>query len=291
MNRKIRNTIFQYLQAIIGTLIGAFAVAAFLSPFNIAPGGVTGISVILNSVLGFPIGFMVFLFNIPILIMSAYMLPGGWRAAFSTIFVVVIYSVAIEIFKASLAGYVLSNDRLLNALFGGVLAGLSGGFVYRSGMSLGGTSTIALIVQRRTGMSMSSIFLYTDALIILLAGWVFGLEGALYALVVLFISGIATDYVMEGPSVIRTVVIITDQGETISYAILEGLQRGVTLLPAKGMYTGQDRSMLYITIARSQVNEMRQLVQNIDPHAFIVIGIGHSAYGHGFKETRPALPE
>jgi uncharacterized membrane-anchored protein YitT (DUF2179 family) len=287
--RYFRNNVFNYIQAIIGTIISAFSVVMFLSPAEIAPGGVTGIAVILNHVWGLPIGVMVLIFNIPIIIMGAYMLPGGWRATISTIFVIVLFSAAIEIIAQQLNGLVLSDDRLLNAIFGGILAGLASGFVYRSGMTMGGTSTIALIVQRRTGMSMSSIFLYTDTLIIILAGWVFGLEGALYALVVLFISGIATDYTMEGPSVIRTVVIITDKGEAISQAVMDNLHRGVTRLAAKGMYTQQDHDMLYITVTRSQVNELRQLVQDIDANAFLVIGLGHTAYGQGFKAVKQKM--
>jgi uncharacterized membrane-anchored protein YitT (DUF2179 family) len=286
--KHFRIHIFNYLQAIVGTLIGALAVVIFLSPFEIAPSGVTGISVVLNAVFNFPISWMILAFNVPIVILGAYTLPGGWRTILNTIFIVIIYTSAIAIFSDTLEGFFITEDRLLNAIFGGVLTGLYAGLVYRSGMSMGGTGTIALIVQRYTGMSMSSIFLMTDTGTILLAGLVFGLEGALYALIVLFIAGLATDYVMEGPSVIRTAMIITEEPETVSRAIMDNLHRGVTLLSAKGMYTGQDRSLLYVTIARAQSHELRQIVQTADEHAFIVIGLGHTAYGGGFK-TRRAL--
>lgn len=195
----------------------------------------------------------------------------------------VIYSIAIEILGNALEGVVLSQDRMLNTIFGGALMGLYTGLIYRSGMSMGGTGTIALIIQRYTGMSMSSIFLITDTGTIMLAGFVFGLEGALYALVVLFIAGLATDYVMEGPSVIRTAMIITQKPEEVSQAIMDNVQRGVTMLSGKGMYTGQERSLLYVTIARAESNELRKVVQNADEDAFIVIGMGHTAYGEGFK--------
>lgn len=284
--RHFHISLFDYGQAIIGTIIGAFAVVVFLSPFEIAPSGVTGVAVVLNSLFSWPLGWMILFFNIPIVIWGAYTLPGGWRTVIDTMFLVVIYSAAIEILGVTLHDVVLSQDRLLNAIFGGVLTGVYSGLVYRSGMSMGGTGTVALILQRYTGMSMSNIFLLTDTGTILLAGAVFGFEGALYALVVLFISGLATDYVMEGPSVIRTAMIITDEPEAVSHAIIEQLHRGATLLSGRGMYTGQERSLLYVTVARSQSNELRQIVQRIDSHAFIVIGLGHTAYGEGFKVSK-----
>lgn len=281
--RQFRTNLFNYIQAIVGAIIGALAIVVFLSPFEIAPSGVTGIAVVLESLFNWPLGWMILIFNIPIVIWGAYTLPGGWRTVLDTIFIVVIYSIAIEILGNALEGVVLSQDRMLNTIFGGALMGLYTGLIYRSGMSMGGTGTIALIIQRYTGMSMSSIFLITDTGTIMLAGFVFGLEGALYALVVLFIAGLATDYVMEGPSVIRTAMIITQKPEEVSQAIMDNVQRGVTMLSGKGMYTGQERSLLYVTIARSESNELRKVVQNADKDAFIVIGMGHTAYGEGFK--------
>jgi uncharacterized membrane-anchored protein YitT (DUF2179 family) len=130
---------------------------------------------------------------------------------------------------------------------------------------------------------MSMTYLYTDIAVVVLAGLVYGWAGALYALIVIFIGGLATDYVLEGPSVIRTAVIITDHPEAVSKAVMEQMHRGVTSWEAKGMYTGQPRTVLYITIARSQVEDLRRIVTFVDPRAFLVIGQGHTAYGEGFR--------
>lgn len=286
MSNNVFDEIVSYAFSIIGAFIGAASVIIFLVPFDIAPGGISGIAVMLNEVIATPIGLVTLLLNIPIMILAWRLLPRGRKVVGNTILVVVIYTAALDLLTPFLGDIVVSDDRLLNALFGGVTGGLSSGLIYRSGSSLGGTSTIALIIQRYTGMSMSTVFLYTDTLIIIGAGLVFGIEGALYALVVLFITGVATDYVMEGPSVIRTVFIITDYPEAVSKSIIEQLGRGVTLLPAKGMYTGNERAMLYVTITRPQATEIVQVVQQADEHAFVVVGQGHTAYGHGFRVNR-----
>lgn len=197
-----------------------------------------------------------------------------------------VYSVSLDVLNQLIDFQALSQDVLLNALFGGVTGGIAGGLVFRTGGSFGGTSTLALILQRRTGTPMSTTFLYTDAAVIGLAGLVYGWEPALYAVVSLFVGGVAVDYMLEGPSVVRTAVIITDNPEDLSTAIMQRLDRGVTGWEATGMYTGRQRWMLYVSIGRSQVSDLRQLVMETDPAAFVVIGQGHTAYGEGFRRLK-----
>ncbi|MCA9892696.1 MAG: YitT family protein [Anaerolineae bacterium] len=281
--KTILGTIMLYIQLVIAALLGAASVVFFLVPADIAPQGVSGLAAMANTLFNTPVGLGILVMNIPIQYMGYKMLPGGWRMVTRSLVVIIIYSIAIDLMTPLVQGAGFSDDRLLNTLFGGILGGISGGMVYRAGANFGGTSTIAQILRHRTGIPMSSIFLYTDTAIVLLAGWVYGLEGALYAMVVVFLGGMASDYVMEGPSVIRTAVIITNEPQAVSAAIISQLHRGVTGWEATGMYTGQSRTVLYVTISRSQVNDLRDLVSSIDPVAFIVIGQGHTAYGEGFK--------
>jgi uncharacterized membrane-anchored protein YitT (DUF2179 family) len=127
--------------------------------------------------------------------------------------------------------------------------------------------------------------LYTDTLIILMAGLVFGWTGALYAIVALFVDGTVADYVLEGPSRVRTATIITNHPQEVAGVVMTQLGRGVTAWEGRGMYTGQERSILFVTINRPQVNELRHLVMQVDADAFMVIGQGHTAYGEGFLEN------
>ena len=266
----------------LAIVIGAISIQLFFTPANIAPTGVTGLSVILNELVDTPIGLMVFVLNIPIMLIG-YCYLNGMRVVIITLIAIIGYSIALDNIGPYLPEGGLSDNVLLNALFGGVTGGIGTGFVLRAGGTYGSSSMLALIIQRRTGTPMSTTFLYVDFIVITLAGLVFGWEAALYATVALFLSGVATDYVLEGPSVIRVVFIITEFPVAVSKVILEDLDRGVTAMNAKGMYTDSERAFLMITISRSEVNQLRDLVSTVDENAFIVVGQGHTAYGAGFK--------
>ncbi len=269
----------------LGALISAVGVIVFQVPFNIAPGGVSGLAIIISHLAGgAPIGLLVLLGNIPIQLF-AYRVLGGWRSIIATLFAVALYSVLIDVLTPLLAGHALSDDIFLNALYAGVVGGIGGGLVFRAGGTLGGTSTLGRILQINYGIPLSSSTLYTDSGVVLLAGVVFGWEGALYAIVALFVGGAVTDYVLEGPSVIRTGTVITDYPDTVAQAIIQQMGRGVTSWQGKGMFTHKERSVLFVTVGRQQVGALRRVVRQADSKAFLVIGQGHAAYGQGFHEV------
>jgi uncharacterized membrane-anchored protein YitT (DUF2179 family) len=267
-----------------GALLNALAVVVFLAPFEIAPSGVSGVGVILNAKFGTSIGLIIILGNIPIQYF-AFRLLGGWRTVAWTVYGTVLFSLSIEFLPRLMTITQVSDDVLLNTVFGGIISGFGGGLVYRAGGTLGGTSTIARILTARYGMPTSTTYLYANLGTVGLAGLVFGWEGAMYAIVALALEGAASDYILEGPSVIRTAVIVTDHPGEVSEVILKNLGRGVTGWQAMGMYTGSTRYVLWVTVARFQIEELRQCVTQVDPGAFIVIGQGHVAYGHGFIRT------
>ncbi len=282
---RLVSLIYRLLRLVVGAVISAVAVIVFEVPAQIAPGGISGIAIILNHLVpALPIGLMILIGNIPIQLI-AYRFLGGWKVVAATIFTVVLYSLLIDVLTPLFNGYMMSHDRLLNAIFGGIIGGIGGGIVLAAGGTLGGTSTLGRILQKRYGTPLSSSTLYTDGFVVLGAGLVFGLEGALYAMVTLYVAAATTDYVLEGPSVIRTSVIITDHPRELADAITSRMGRGVTSWQGTGMYTNQPRTVLYVTMARSQVNELRRIVRTVDPAAFMVVGQGHVAYGQGFREA------
>lgn len=275
----------QAILLVLGIIISSVAVVLFEAPFNIAPGGVSGLAIIINSITDWPIGIMIIIGNIPIQII-AYKMLGGWKVVASTTLVVVAYSVLIDVLTPYFPTSGISNDVFLNALFGGIVGGIGTGLIFRAGSTLGGTSTLGRILQEKFGIPLSSSALYTDSAVILLAGLVFGWESALYAMVTLYVAGATADYVLEGPSVIRTAVIITDYPREVADNVLKNMGRGVTAWEVEGMFTEQKHTVLYITIGRAQVNALRKQIFAADPKAFVVIGQGHSAYGQGFREIR-----
>ncbi|MEO8395995.1 MAG: YitT family protein [Chloroflexota bacterium] len=266
----------------LGAIISALGVIVFEAPFKIAPGGISGVAIILNYVIHTPIGLIILIGNIPIQIL-AYRLLGGWRVIAATVYAISLYSILIDLLPPFAP---VSHDIFLNAVFGGIVGGIGTALVLRAGGTMGGTSTLGRILQQRYGTPLSSSTLYTDGIVVVFAGLAFGLEGALYAMVGLFVAGATTDYALEGPSVIRTGVIITDHPTEVANRILDELGRGVTSWDAKGMFTEQPHTVLYVTISRGQVSALQHIVTTVDPAAFLVIGQGHSAYGQGFKEVR-----
>ncbi len=276
--------LFNFVLGVAGSAIMALGIAIFLAPADIVPMGVGGLGVIANTLFGLPIGVVAFVANIPIFWLSYRELSGGWRMLGTMLVMTIVYSATIDLFALVIDGVYFSDDRLLNAIFGGVMLGIGGGVVYRSGTVVGGTYALALILRRRRGTPMSTTYFYTDTGILAVAALIFGMEGALYAAVVLFLNGIAQDYIMEGPSVVRTGMIVTNKAEPIARQIMAELQVGVTRTQGEGMYSGEARDVLYVTVSRANAPRLREIVSEQDEHAFLVIMHGHEAYGGGFKQ-------
>jgi uncharacterized membrane-anchored protein YitT (DUF2179 family) len=133
---------------------------------------------------------------------------------------------------------------------------------------------------------MTQSYLLVDSVVILSAGFVFGWKQALYAIITLYVSGIVSENVLEGPGTVRTALIVTGEAKPISDRILEEMERGVTILQGTGAYTGNERPVIYCVITRSEVAQLKDIVREIDPQAFIVIGQAHEALGEGFKQLK-----
>lgn len=287
--RRAVQELSRLLLLTIGVLVTALSYSLFQVPYDIAAGGVGGIAIILNHFTGWPVGATYLVMNIPLLILGFFHL-GRWSFVLRTVLAVVIFSVATDLFVAYLPGllaaYPVTEDVLLSAVYAGLVGGVGGGLVYRSGSSMGGTGIIGRIVQKKTGAPLSQVYLYTDSLIVLTAGAVFGWELALYALLTLFLTGIASDYTLEGPSSVRTATIITHRPDDLARALMEGLGRGVSRWEITGSYTGETYAMLTCTVYRPQVNDLKRIVGQVDPQAFVTIGLSHQAFGTGFAPLK-----
>jgi uncharacterized membrane-anchored protein YitT (DUF2179 family) len=284
MKRVIQN--FVLLTA--GALLAAVNVNLFLSPSNIAPGGVTGTAIILNTITGWPIGLTMLVLNVPLTILGFRYL-GRYRFLAYTLYTVLLYSASTDLFSHWLPASGLTEEVLLNALYGGVVGGLATGLIYSGGGTAAGTGVLARILQIRTGVPVSQIYLLTDGAVILAASLVFGWEAGLYALISVFVWGLAADFVLEGPSVVRVAFVVTDAPDRVADALLRELRLGVTAWPAQGMFTEADHAVLFCTVSRPQAREFRRVVARADPKAFLVVGHGHQARGGVFGQPARRL--
>ncbi len=273
-----------YLLIALGCLLQALAIRLFLVPANLVNGGIAGISQIINHFTGWPIGLMIFIGNMPLFLMGWRFL-GGPRFALRTAFAVVAISAFTDGLYFFLPKDGLTHDLVLNTLYGGVISGIGYGLVYLGRGTSGGSDILARVLNHWRGISISQSYLITDSLVMFAGGLVFSWENALYAIVMLYISGLTAEVTAEGSNVVRTAMIVTSHPDEIARLILHEMERGVTCLSGKGAYTGQERDVLYVVISRSEVNQLKALVRETDPGAFIVIGQAHEAIGEGFKKV------
>jgi uncharacterized membrane-anchored protein YitT (DUF2179 family) len=280
----LRTQAQRYALLTAGALLAAVNVHLFLAPSDIAPGGVTGIAIILNELTGWPIGLTMLVLNVPLIALGFRHL-GRFRFLVSTLYTVLLYNLGVDLIARWFPATALTDDVLLNALYGGVVGGIATGLIYRGGGTSAGTGVLGRVLQMRTGIPISQIYLVTDGAVVLVAGLVFGWEAGLYALITLFIWGLAADFVLEGPSVVRMAFIVTDRPQEVAGAVFRELRLGVTAWPAEGMFTETEHAVLFCTVSRPYERSLRQVVAEADPKAFLVVGHGHQASGGRFGPT------
>lgn len=276
-----------YFLILLGALAQAAGLRLFLVPANLASGGVSGVSQLIHRFTGWPIGLMVLIGNTPLFLLGWRFL-GGQRFALRTAAAILAYSLAVDLivrlpfFPAN----GLTDDIFLNSLYGAVVCGFGYGLVYRARGTSGGSDILARILSHWRGVPMTQSYLMVDSAVILGAGFVFGWKEALYAIIALYVSGLVAETTLEGGGAARTAIIVTSKPQEIANAILSELERGVTYLSGRGAYTGEERLVLYCVVSRSEIAQVKSIVQETDPKAFMVVGAAHEALGEGFKELK-----
>lgn len=266
------------LIVILGAFLNAVSLNLFLIEANVYASGFTGAAQLISSFfndflgIGLSTGILLLLLNIPVLLLGWYKVGKGF-----TIYSII--SVAFStLFLELLPIMELSNDLMLNAVFGGVIGGVGVGLSLKHGASTGGMDIIAMILSRVKDKPIGNYFLVMNGLIILVAGMLYEWENAMFTLVTLYVSTRAIDALHTRHAKV-TAMIITHKAEELQKAIHEKLVRGMTILPAKGAYTNSDKSMLYIVITRYELYDLEQIIHEIDPNAFTNIVDTAGVYG------------
>ncbi|RKQ32607.1 YitT family protein [Oceanobacillus halophilus] len=263
---------------ILGGLLNAVSLNLFLIEANVYASGFTGAAQLIASIfndflgIGLSTGILLFLLNIPVLILGWYKVGKGFTiysiisVAFSTIFLELIPVLD------------LSDDIILNAVFGGVIAGVGIGLTLKHGASTGGMDIIAMVLSRMKDKPIGNYFLIMNGIIIALAGLLYEPENALYTMVTLYVSTRVIDTLHTRHEKV-TAMIITHKTDELQKAIHNKLVRGITILPAKGAYTKSDKSMLYLVVTRYELYDLENIIHEVDPNAFTNIVDTAGIYG------------
>jgi uncharacterized membrane-anchored protein YitT (DUF2179 family) len=284
MFRKIKNPVVrlicEYMVIAVASVFFAIAVSLFLDPNKLAPGGVTGIAIIINHFLDMPTGTLVLIMNIPIMILGIWKF--GVKFFISTIVATVMGSVFIDI----VAKFpVATNDMFLSALIGGILMGLSIGLIFKVGASTGGTDIIARLLKIRfPHVETGKLFILVDIMIVLASAIAFrDIELAAYAGICVFVSGKALDFVLYGGEGARLIFVISDKEEEIAQKFMTDLDSGVTYVNGIGAYTSADKKIIMCAMTKQMLPKAQDIVRDIDINAFIIVTSANEIVGEGYK--------
>ena len=274
----IAGFVFSYVQIVSGALIGGAAYPLFLTPNRIAPGGITGIAMILNYVMQWPVGVVSLALNIPLFLIGYRTM--GRVFAFRSLVATVLFSLFIDILPLR----PLTVDPLLGTLYGGVLLGAGLGLIMRGGATTGGSDMVARMVHRSFQfISVGSFLFVIDCAVVIAAGFLIGTTEALYALINIFLTAKVMDAVIIGFSTNKACFVISSRWQEISQRIMKDMDRGVTRLDAHGGYTGEERPTLMCVISRSEIMAFKRILREEDENAFVIIVEAHEAIGDGFS--------
>ncbi len=267
---------------VIGSYAMSRAFTIFFVPNGIAPGGVTGVATLIHVVTGASVGTVALLLNVPLFLLGYR--QGGKEFMVKTIVATLLVSLFIDYLpgRFTLAGHG-DGDLLLATVYGGLLLGVGMGLVFRAGATTGGTDLAASLIHKRLrAVRIAWVLFAIDICVVIASALVSDMRIALYSLAAIFLSAKVTDFVQTGFDESKANYIISGQGDAIKAAIMEQLERGVTVLEARGGYTGQPKSVLFCVTSNREVTQLKKLVAEVDPEAFVIVTPATEVMGEGF---------
>ncbi len=281
MNKKIKKFLIDILIYIIGSFIYATAVTTLISANQISPGGFTGIATLFNYLFSLPSGITLFILNIPVLFLG--FIKFGGLFIIKTSLATFTASFALTITDFTLPAFTI--DKVLAAVFGGLLMGLGLSLIMLRGATTGGVDIIAKLINKKLRhLTVGRIILIIDAAVIILASIVYkNIESALYSVVSMYVSAFIMDTVLYGADKGKLIYIITSNPDEVCKDITTLLKRGITKLSAKGGYTDSERTLLLCTVRRYEVSGVYDVINKHDKNAFIVVSDVGEIIGEGFK--------
>ncbi len=270
------------IQIIIGTALMAAGTAFFMLPNKLSTGGFSGIATIFYYLFNTNMGITILILNIPLFAIACFKI--GLNFLSKAIIGTVLLSMFIDLFVKF---GVVTNDRLLASIYGGIITGLGTSMVLKANASTGGSDLLAVIIKKfRPYFRTGNLIMIIDSTIVILNVITFKqLEIALYSGISIYIMGKVIDVFLEGIHFAKIVYIISDRNEDISKKINNEIGRGTTLLYGRGMYKGEDRNVLLCVASRNEIGQITQIIKRIDRHAFTIISNAREVFGKGFKQN------
>ena len=284
INKKLSaKSLLGYLFMVVGCAFYAFSTVLFLAPNQIVAGGVTGLSVLINILNdNIPIGIISIVINIPILLLGLKYV--GLPFVLKCLLTVTVLGLTTDLFDLFMP--IMTQDKILASLYGGVCQGIGIGLFVRYKFSSGGTELFGRVIAKWTKLSNIPIFVgILDGIIV-----VFGAiitkspDNMLYALIVVFVSTKVSEVILVGLEKAKLCIVISDKSEEIAKSLIENSPRGVTMLDSVGMYTHQEHKLLLTCVKNRQLMQVKEIVKNIDKHAFMIINDSFEFRGQGFKD-------
>lgn len=279
---------YDYIMIIIGTGILAFGIACFYDTVGLVTGGFSGLAIVIKHVTsvfiegGIPLWLTNIGLNVPVFILSYFL--KGKKFIGKTLFGTLMLSAWLYVLPSV---NMAEGDLMIAALFGGVCAGAGIGFVIRVGATTGGTDMVSALIQLKLRhYSIVQILQVIDAAVVLLGLFVFGMRPTLYAIIGIVVQTKVSDLIVGGFNYSKAAYIITNEHEEVAKRIMNELERGLTGLQAKGMYTGTDKCVLFCIVTQKEIVLLKDLVNEVDPHAFVIVSDVREVLGEGFQEYK-----
>lgn len=281
MKEKAKEFVLDLLYTVAGAAILAVGVSCFVGPAQIAPGGVSGLSILVNFLTGLPVGAVNLAFNIPLILLAWKFL--GRRFTLRTLVTVLIQSVLMDVITLWIPVY--TGERIMAALFGGVASGVGLALVFMRGSTTGGTDIVSRLLQLRyRHLSIGRLLFLVDVVVLLLSVAVFrNIEAGLYGMIAIFASGKVLDNILYGLDTGKVLLVVSGKNQEIAARIMETLKRGVTFLHGSGAWSGTERQVLLCAVRAQQCYRVEEIVRGVDKEAFVIVLEATEIAGEGFR--------
>lgn len=276
---ELRKQTVRYIQITLGALIVCLGFNLFIIPAHLLTGGISGIALIIYYLTDLPVGMQNIVYNLPILYLAYKVF--GRLYAWDTVVGTVVLSLILDA-THFLVDWNITQDGMLNAIFGGVMAGIGFGIIFRANANTGGLDVVGAVVKKFYSVDMGTVIFLMNFIIVMSSAWMFNIDEALYTLVSIYVTAELTNRVAAGLNREKSIFIVSPAAEQICQDIMENVHRGVTFLEGKGGFAQEHKDILFIVVRLTQVSRVKAIVDHYDRQAFMIVSDTSEVSGKGF---------